>query len=71
MVPPLGAVMCCSSAAAKSPMAQFLKSQTPEELWKAALKPKDPLKPDHSIANTQPAQAAKLPGTGLILDVTA
>ena len=37
--------MCCSSTAAKSPMAQFLKSQSPDELWKAALKPKDPLKP--------------------------
>jgi hypothetical protein len=72
--------MCCSSAAAKSPMAQFLKSQSPDELWKSALKPKDPLKPsdpakpadpfDPSNA-TQPLPAARPPGTGLVLDVTA
>jgi hypothetical protein len=67
-------VMCCSSTAAKSPMAQFLKSQSPAELWKAALKPKDPLKPadpakpDDAV---QPLAAAKAPGTGLTLDVTA
>ena len=63
--------MCCSSTAAKSPMAQFLKSQTPAELWKAALKPKDPLKPDSPSEAGQPSQAAKPPGTGLVLDVTA
>ena len=72
--------MCCSSTAAKSPMAQFLKSQAPEELWKASLKPKDPLKPDdpakpaNSLAPanaTQPIQAAKEPGTGLLVDTSA
>lgn len=72
--------MCCSSTAAKSPMAQFLKSHSPEELWKASLKPKDPLKPDDPAKPqspfdppnaTQPIQAAKAPGTGLSLDVTA
>jgi len=66
--------MCCSSTAAKSPMAQFIKSQSPEELWKASLKPKDPLKPDDPVnaANaTQPLKAATPPGTGLTLDVTA
>ena len=64
--------MCCSSTAAKSPMAQFLKSHSPDELWKAALKPKDPLKPDAPAkAASQPFQAAKAPGTGLALDVTA
>jgi hypothetical protein len=69
--------MCCSSSAAKSPMAQFLQSQKPDELWKASLKPKDPLKPDDpSKAATaadpaQPLQAAKPPGTGVTLDVTA
>jgi hypothetical protein len=52
-------------------MAQFLKSQTPEELWKAALKPRDPLKPDPSGEVDQSSQAAKSPGTGLVLDVTA
>ena len=63
--------MCCSSTAAKSPMAQFLKSQTPEELWKAALKPKDPFQSDSFGQSGQPPQAAKPPGTGLVLDVTA
>ena len=61
-------------------MAQFLKSQSPDELWKASLKPKDPLKPDDPAkpaspfdpANaTQPLQAAKAPGTGLLIDTTA
>ena len=63
--------MCCSSTAAKSPMAQFLKSQSPDELWKALLKPKDPLKPGNPANASQPLQAAKTPGTGLTLDVTA
>ena len=71
-----GALMCCSSTAAKSPMAQFLKSPSPDELWKASLKPKDPLKPDDpakpvSPNTTQPIRAAKAAGTGLTLDVTA
>jgi hypothetical protein len=58
-------------------MAEFLKSQSPQELWKASLKPKDPLKPDDPAKPTdaaggaQPLQAAKAPGTGLVLDVTA
>ena len=63
--------MCSSSAAAQSPMAQFLKSQSPQEVWRASLKPKDPLKPDEAAKAGQPSQAAKTPGTGLTLDVTA
>jgi hypothetical protein len=72
--------MCCSSTAAKSPMAQFLKSQSPDELWKASLKPKDPLKPDYPAkpANpldpsnaAPPVQAAKARGTGLLVDTSA
>jgi len=69
--------MCCSSTAAKSPMAEFLKSQTPQELWKASLKPKDPLKPDDpakpgdATANANPIKAATAPGIGVTLDVTA
>jgi hypothetical protein len=54
-------------------MAEFLKSQTPEELWKASLKPKDPLKPDDptKIDPSQTIQAVKAPGTGLVVDVSA
>ena len=66
--------MCCSSTAAKSPMAEFLRSQSPHELWKASLKPEDPLKPDNpaDAANAaQPLRAVKAPGTGLTIDVTA
>ena len=66
--------MCCSSTAAKSPMAQFLKSHSPDELWKASLKPKDPFKPDDpakSGSAIRPLTAAKAAGTGLTLDVTA
>lgn len=69
--------MCCSSTAAKSPMAEFLKAQTPQELWKASLKPKDPLKaddpakPGDATASAKPVSAATAPGIGLTLDVTA
>jgi len=63
--------MCCSSVAAKSPMAEFLKSQSPQELWKAAIKPKDPMKFDPTNAPAPLPGAAKTPGTGLVLDVTA
>jgi hypothetical protein len=66
--------MCCSSTAAKSPMAQFLKSHSPDELWKASLKPKNPLEPDDPAKTesaVQPLAAAKVAGTGLTLDVTA
>ena len=66
--------MCGSSTAATSPMAEFLKGQAPQELWKASLKAKDPLKPAHSpdpAQAVQPLGAAKAPGTGLALDVTA
>ena len=71
--------MCCSSAAAKSPMAEFLKSQSPQELWKAGLnlKRQDPFKPADpgKAANPfDPASALKAttaPGTGLVLDTTA
>ena len=59
-------------------MAQFLKSQTPDELWKASLKPKDPFKPEDpakgdasGAAASSAVQAAKAPGTGLVLDVSA
>jgi hypothetical protein len=62
--------MCCSSTAAKSPMAQFLKSHSPDELWKASLKPKDPLKPEDSASLPPEVQAAKAPDTGLVLDVS-
>lgn len=72
--------MCCSSAAAGSPMAEFLKSQAPQELWKASLKPNNPVnandlaKPSNPFdpANASaPLQAAKAPGTGLLVDTTA
>ena len=69
--------MCCSSAAAKSPMAEYVKSHSPQELWKAGLKPPDPLKPDDparsdpSGSGTLPVKAAAAPGTGLLLDATA
>ena len=66
--------MCCSSTAAKSPMAQFLKSHSPDELWKASLKPKDLLKPDDPAKTgsvTEPLAAAKAAGTGLTLDSPA
>jgi len=61
-------------------MAQFLKSQTPDQLWKASLQPKDPLKPDDpakpanpfdSVNGTPPLQAAKAAGVGLVLDTSA
>jgi hypothetical protein len=55
-------------------MAQFLKSHSPDELWKASLKPKDLLKPDDPAKTgsvTEPLAAAKAAGTGLTLDVTA
>ena len=66
--------MCCSSTAAKSPMTEFLKSQTPDQLWKASLKPKDPLKPADPfdpVNETQSLQAANAPGIGLVLDTSA
>jgi len=72
--------MSGSCTAAKSPMAEFLKSQTPQELWKAALKPQDPLKPEHPAkppspldpaSASAPLRAAPAPGTGLLLDVSA
>ena len=61
-------------------MAQYLKSHSPEELWKASLKPQDPFEPQDpakaadssvSIGTTGTIQAAKLPGTGLTVDLTA
>lgn len=70
--------MCCSSTAAKSPMAQFLKSQSPQELWKASLKPPDPLKAadiadpaKQAGGGPQSVSPAKRPGTGLLIDTTA
>lgn len=70
--------MCgCSGAGAKSPMAEFIKSQSPQEQWKASLKPDDPLKPKDPAKLTDdpsdsPAvQAAKAPGTGLLVDRSA
>ena len=52
-------------------MAQFLKSQSPDELWTASLKPKDPFKPADLVKPARPLQAATAPGIGLTLDVTA
>jgi hypothetical protein len=59
-------------------MAQFLKSQSPDELWKTSLKPKDPFKPDDPTKTdpldptaSQTIQPAKTPGTGLVVDVSA
>jgi len=69
-----GGGMCCSSTAVKSPVAEFLKSQTAQALWKASLKPKDPLKPESpaEVAGLTPTTtAAKTPGTGLLIDKTA
>jgi hypothetical protein len=70
--------MCCSSVAAKSPMAEFLKSQSPQEMWKARLRPEDPLKPKDPFDSKSllapadaPIQAATAPGTGLRVDITA
>jgi hypothetical protein len=61
-------------------MAEYLKSQTPEELWKASLEPENPLKPKNAtdskltadaIDPVKDVQAPKAEGTGLVLDVTA
>jgi len=63
-------------------MAEYLKSQTPQELWKARLEPPDPLKPDDPLKPKDPfdpknlidpsaLQAAKPPGVGELLDITA
>jgi hypothetical protein len=68
--------MCCSSASSCSPTAEYLKSQTPQELWKAKLELPDPLKPKDLLdpkdfLDPVPLQAAKAPGTGILLDITA
>jgi hypothetical protein len=65
--------MSCSSCSSASPAAQFLKSHAPQE---ASLQHKDPPKPDDpskiDLSNApQAIQAAKAPGTGLVLDVSA
>jgi hypothetical protein len=55
-------------------MAEYLKSQTPQELWKASLKPKDPLKPDDagkSAMSVPPLKAATAAGIGALLDTSA
>jgi hypothetical protein len=59
-------------------MAEYLKSQSPQELWKASIKPENPFKPaDPAVALTDPAggttpvQGSKAPGTGLLIDTTA
>jgi hypothetical protein len=59
-------------------MAEYLKSQTPQELWKAALKPEDPLKPKDPFkldatadVSSTPVVAAKAAGTGLLIDTLA
>jgi hypothetical protein len=61
-------------------MAQFLKSHSPQELWKASLKPPDPLKPADPADDSGSTKrnsglaavtAAKTPGTGLLVDTTA
>jgi len=69
-----GRMSCCSSTAAKTPMAEFLKSQSPQELWKANLQPKDPSAPEgpfEPAGNAQSVKAATAPGTGLLIDRTA
>ena len=71
--------MCgCSGAGARSPMAEYIKSHSPQELWKASLKPEDPFKPqdpaktaDGQSGSDPTGQAAKAPGTGLVLDRSA
>jgi hypothetical protein len=64
-------------------MAQYLKSHSPQELWKASLKPQDPFKPQDPAKQQDPADpssqtgggpqvsAAKAPGTGVLVDTIA
>jgi hypothetical protein len=64
-------------------MAQYLKSHSPQELWKASLEPPDPFKPQDPAKQQDPADssrqtgggsqvsAAKAPGTGLVIDTLA
>jgi hypothetical protein len=61
-------------------MAEFIKAQSRQQLWKAALKPTDPLKPDDPLnpsnpldqaGTPAPLRAATAPGTGVLLDMNA
>lgn len=67
--------MSCSSCSSASSAAQLLKTQTPEELWKASLQHKDPPKADDpskiDLSNAPQVQAAVAPGTGLVVDIRA
>ena len=65
--------MCCSSTAAKSPMAEYLKSHSPQALWKASLRPDNPFKPQDP-AKADPVntlKAANPPGVGGLIDTSA
>jgi hypothetical protein len=69
---------CCGSS---SPLLQYIKSQSPQELLQAKLNPKNPLDPktllalqnptDPSLAanSSAPASGAKAPGTGTVIDI--
>jgi hypothetical protein len=79
--------MSCSSCGPSTPLAEILKATSPKELAKAELEPKEPFDPKTlsadfsatqdpfdlaSSANTvELMRAAKAPGTGLRVDVTA
>ena len=69
---------CCGSS---SPLLQYIKSQSPQELLQAKLKPKNPLDPKTLLAPENPADpsratnssaaasAPKAPGTGSVIDI--
>jgi hypothetical protein len=74
--------MSCSSCGSQSPLAQFLKSQSPQELMKAKIDPQDALRrryldpaqdlfatSDQSTPEKSPL-AGKADGTGIRLDIT-
>lgn len=79
--------MSCCSCAARAPLVESLKSQSPQALWQNKLKPKDPfdltaaspghlavqnpLDPSSAANSAEPTSATKAPGTGLLLDITA
>ena len=75
--------MSCSSCGSRSPLVDFLKSQSPDALWQARLKPKDPFDPKELLGAQNPpdtaagsnasvaGRAANAPGTGLRVDFTA
>jgi len=71
--------MSCSSCGSSSPLAQLLKSTSPQALAQAEIKPKNPFDPKDLLAAQNPldpasasaASAAKAAGTGLAVDITA